>query len=76
MADQVTITILGLGQIGTSIGLALGDSKDQVIRIGNDKEPDAWHIAQKLGAVDKVLVNLPDAVENADESTTNGRSNW
>jgi len=62
----VQVTILGLGQIGTSIGLALGEAKDQVTRVGNDKEPDAWKNAQKLGAVDKVLVNLPDAVENAD----------
>jgi prephenate dehydrogenase len=66
MAEQVTITILGLGQIGTSIGLALAESREQVLRIGNDKEPDAWHNAQKVGAVDKVLINLPDAVENAD----------
>jgi prephenate dehydrogenase len=62
----VQITILGLGQLGTSIGLALAKSKDQVTRLGNDREPEIARQAQKQGAVDKVVFNLPAAVEAAD----------
>ena len=32
------ITVLGLGQIGTSIGLALSGNKTSVIRTGNDRD--------------------------------------
>lgn len=60
------ITIIGLDQVGASIGLALGNYKDKVVRVGNDSSPDLSARAQKLGAVDKVEVNLPQAVENAD----------
>jgi ketopantoate reductase len=31
------ITILGLGQVGASIGLALAKVKDQAVRVGNDR---------------------------------------
>jgi prephenate dehydrogenase len=62
----VQITILGLGQTGSSIGLALGEAKDQVTRVGSDKEPEVSKQAQKLGAVDKVVFTLPDAVADAD----------
>ncbi len=63
---SVQISILGLGQIGSSIGLALADAKDQVTRIGNDREPDVAKQAQKLGVVEKIVYTLPDAVEQAD----------
>jgi len=62
----VQITILGLGQVGASIGLALAKAKDQVTRVGSDREPDVAKQAQKMGAVDKVQFNLPTAVETAD----------
>jgi len=62
----IQFTILGLNQIGASIGLALGKLKDQVTRIGNDREPTTARQAAKIGAVDKVVVNLPSAVQNAD----------
>ena len=63
---SVKIAILGLGQIGSSIGLALADAKDQVSRVGNDKEPEVAKQAQKLGAVEKIIYTLPDAVADAD----------
>ena len=62
----VQITILGLGQVGASIGLALGKAKDQVTRVGSDREPEVSKQAQKMGAVDKVVFNLPSSVETAD----------
>ena len=62
----VKITILGLGQIGTSIGLALGEHKDLVSRIGNDADSAIARRAEKMGAVDHVVFNLPSAVQQAD----------
>jgi prephenate dehydrogenase len=62
----VKITILGLGQIGTSIGLALGEHKELVSRIGNDIDPAIARRAEKMGAVDHIVYNLPSAVRQAD----------
>lgn len=62
----VKITIIGLNRVGTSIGLALGKIKDQAVRVGNDRDPLVARQAEKLGAVDKLEVNLPTAVSDAD----------
>ena len=62
----VQITILGLGQLGSSIGLALVNAKDQLLRVGNDREPEVAKLAQKAGAVDKIVFTLPDSVAEAD----------
>jgi prephenate dehydrogenase len=62
----IQITILGLGQVGASIGLALAEKKDAIQRVGNDREPEFAKRAQKLGAVDQVQHNLPNAVRKAD----------
>lgn len=62
----VKITIIGLGQIGASMGLALAAHKDKVVTVGHDKEYGAEQRAKKLGAVDQTSHNLPNAVENAD----------
>lgn len=63
MATQVTI--VGLGQVGASIGLALGKHKDLVERTGIDREPTVSQKAQKMGAIDHVAYNLPASVRNA-----------
>jgi len=62
----VQITIIGLGQIGTSIGLALSEHKDLVRRVGHDRDPDLSKMAEKVGAVDQIYFNLPSAVRQAD----------
>ena len=62
----VQITIIGLGQVGASMGLALAKIKDQVVRIGNDRDPDVARKAERTGAIDKFVINLPSAVEKAD----------
>jgi prephenate dehydrogenase len=62
----VQISILGLGQIGVSMGLALASSKDQITRVGSDASGDVMRQAQKLGATDRTTINLPDAVRQSD----------
>ena len=61
----VQITIVGLGQIGASAGLALAEHKSLLHRVGHDKEPEAAKKAQKMGAVDDIKFNLPSAVREA-----------
>lgn len=60
------LTILGLGQIGASFGLALGSQPDVLIRVGHDREIRAARAAESKGAVDRITLNLPAAVEKAD----------
>lgn len=61
---SVQITIIGLGQVGSSIGLALAGQKN-IKRVGHDKNYEAARGAQKIGAVDDVKVNLPASVSEA-----------
>lgn len=60
-----SITIIGLGLIGTSIGLALKQAKVDLEIVGHDSEPEVSHAARKRGAVDKIEWNLPHAVEKS-----------
>ncbi|MBI9048066.1 MAG: prephenate dehydrogenase [Anaerolineaceae bacterium] len=62
----VQITILGLGKIGSSVGLALSDELKQVIRVGHDVDHQTAQASQKMGAVDKVERNLFKAIEGTD----------
>jgi prephenate dehydrogenase len=62
----IQITIIGLGQVGASIGLALGKHKDKILRCGHDPEPTRAKKMQKEGAVDKVFYNLPESVREAE----------
>jgi prephenate dehydrogenase len=62
----VQLTILGLGKIGSSAGLALSDELDQLTRIGHDSSIQIAQEAQKMGAVDKIERNLFKAIEGAD----------
>lgn len=62
----IQVTILGLGRTGASIGLALAQIKDQVRRVGNDREPQVARKAEKMGAVDKIYFSLPSAVSESD----------
>lgn len=62
----VKVTIIGLGQIGGSIGLALKGHSQTVTRIGHDKDLSIARQAEKAGAVDKIAVNLISAVTEAD----------
>jgi len=62
----VQLTIVGMGQIGTSVGLALADQTEVIHRLGHDREHRIARRAEKMGALDKVSMNLPAAVEEAD----------
>lgn len=59
------ITIVGLGQIGSSIGLALKAHDVNLRRVGHDKDPQAAKESQRMGAVDDVKYNLPASVREA-----------
>jgi prephenate dehydrogenase len=62
----IQITIVGLGQIGGSFGLALAEHKDKLERVGHDLNHGTARQAQKIGAVDRVNINLPSSVRDAD----------
>ncbi len=61
----VQITIVGLGQLGASVGLALGKRRSDIRRVGHDKSPEIAKMAQQKGAVNEVKFNLPAAVREA-----------
>ncbi|PWH17094.1 MAG: hypothetical protein DDG60_02935 [Anaerolineae bacterium] len=61
----IQITVIGLGQLGTSIGLALA-ARENIRRIGHDREPAVMKQAKLLKAFDETPYNLPASVEKAD----------
>jgi prephenate dehydrogenase len=61
----VKIAIIGLGQIGASIGLALASHKDLVTTIGYDAAGEVNRKAQKMGAVQKIGHSLHASIEEA-----------
>jgi prephenate dehydrogenase len=62
---SVQITIIGTGQIGASIGLALGEQIDMFVRVGHDKDSKVANRAKEMGALDRVDRNLPHSVNEA-----------
>jgi prephenate dehydrogenase len=65
MNMTVQITLVGLGQIGASVGMALGRHDTILRRVGHDKSSETAKKAQRKGAVDEVKHNLPAAVRGA-----------
>ncbi len=61
-----TIAIVGLGQIGCSLGKALKKAGGNFEIVGHDREPGANNLAKKYNAVDRTAWNLINAVEGAD----------
>ena len=59
------IAIIGLGQIGASIGMDLRAKLPGIEVVGHDIEPSTAGVARKRGAVDTVSYSLPGAVEDA-----------
>ncbi len=64
--EKGQITIVGLGLIGTSLGLALQRVKTNFELVGHDREHEVAKQAVRLGAIDRAEWNLISAVENAD----------
>ncbi|MEJ2733974.1 MAG: prephenate dehydrogenase [Anaerolineae bacterium] len=65
-ASKPRISIVGLGLIGGSMGLALRQAEVASSVIGHDRDPHAGREAKKLGAVDRVEWNLISACEGSD----------
>src|SRR5512136_550289 len=63
---SIQISVLGLGQVGLSIGLSLASHKDQIVRVGSDSDSKAERAAVRLNAFDQIKHNLPAAVEKAE----------
>ena len=66
MAEKTQVTIVGLGLIGASAGLALRRYSDRVTVVGHDRNGSAAGQAKSMGAVDRTDWNLINAVRNAD----------
>lgn len=64
--SKASITIVGLGFVGSSIGLALKKSGADIFITGHDKEPEVAREALKIKAVDRTDWNLINACEKAD----------
>lgn len=61
------ITIIGLGLIGSSIGMALRDARKRDVElIGYDADSKVQDAAKKMGAVDQTEWNLDNAVSGSD----------
>ncbi|NOX60594.1 MAG: prephenate dehydrogenase/arogenate dehydrogenase family protein [Chloroflexi bacterium] len=63
---QSQITIIGLGLVGASLGLAIKKNNPDFLIVGHDKQREASKRAREAGAVDKDHWNLIAACENAD----------
>lgn len=61
-----TISIIGLGRTGASIGLALKASKLSVSIVGHDRDGGAADEAEKAGAIDRKQWRLVRAVSDGD----------
>ncbi len=62
----VQITIIGLGEIGGSFGLALNEQKSLLRRVGYDRDVKIARQAEKMGVVDRIETNLIKAVQDAE----------
>lgn len=65
-ASKPRITIIGLGQVGASMGLALRQAEVASAVTGHDRERSASEQAKKMEAVDRTHWNLVSACEEAD----------
>jgi prephenate dehydrogenase len=67
MASRPTITIVGTGLIGTSLGMAITQSRGKEIEvIGHDRDYAQAGLARRMGAVSSVDRNLISACAKAD----------
>ncbi|MFO7917987.1 MAG: prephenate dehydrogenase/arogenate dehydrogenase family protein [Anaerolineae bacterium] len=62
----MNLTVVGLGLVGTSVGLALKGVSDDISIMGHDADADKVERAQELGAIDKSHWNLLSACGEAD----------
>lgn len=60
------ILLIGLGQVGASIGLALTRTEGDFIRIGYDPDKDTAKQAEAVGAIDRLVSHPRRAFKSAD----------
>ena len=60
------IAIVGLGQIGASVGMALKHANSSLRRVGFDTDKAVANASETLDVVDQIARRLPDAVREAD----------
>ncbi len=63
---QIKLAMIGLGQIGASLGLALRPYQKKIIRTGYDRDPDVMQQALDMGAIDQTAATPAEAVHEAD----------
>ncbi len=66
MANKLQISIIGLGLIGASAGLALRRHADKVTVVGHDRDTGVAGRAKSAGAVERTEWNLINAASQAD----------
>ena len=66
MPDKLQVSIVGLGLIGRSAGLALRRLAERVAVVGHDPDSGLAAAAKRAGAVDRTDWNLIGAVSKAD----------
>jgi prephenate dehydrogenase len=66
MTDSVKLLILGTGEVGASIGLALRRAGENFQRIGYDPDHRTGQQAQKIGAIDRLVQTPAGAAREAD----------
>lgn len=66
MNETLTIALIGCGQIGGSLALALKQSGAALRIIGFDANTDHARTLQDEGAIDAIALRLPEAVKTAD----------
>lgn len=62
----INLSIIGLGKIGTSIGLALQDHPNEILRTGFDREEFVSKKALALKAFDHISSSIENCVSKAD----------
>ncbi len=60
------LSLIGLGPVGASFGLALAAQRPEIERVGHDPDPLRAQQARRAGAVHKVALTLSGAVDGAD----------
>lgn len=63
---SIQLVVLGLGKIGTSVGLALQKHSNEITRIGFDRDPKVAKRAHELHAFDQIKNDIDQAVGEAD----------
>jgi prephenate dehydrogenase len=62
----IQLAIIGLGQIGASVGLSLAAYPDLVLRTGYDRDTSTLQFCIETNAIDVKAIDLTTAVQNAD----------